>query len=65
MTYRVRLTPGDPGQLITADHHRIDPGGVLVLVNGPTFAQQLVRAYAPTAWHTVEPEPTQPWETTP
>jgi len=55
--WRVRITPGDPGEVVTADHYRLDAGGSLVLVNGDVFAQRLVRAYAPTSWHCVDPEP--------
>lgn len=53
----MRITPADRGELITADHYRLDTGGALVLVDGPTFDQELVRAYAPTSWHTITPEP--------
>lgn len=53
----MRITPADRGELITADHYRLDTGGSLVLVDGPTFDQELVRAYAPTSWHTITPEP--------
>lgn len=60
MKYRVRLTPGDGGELIEADHYTLDAGGSLVLWDGHLFEPRLVRAYAPTGWHSVTPEPEAP-----
>lgn len=53
--WRVRLTPGDPGVVLEADRHEVVHGGALLLRNGHPFEPVLVRAYAPAAWHSIEP----------
>lgn len=56
--WRVRLTPGDVGERVESGYYRID-AGALVLWSGSLFEPSLVRAYAPGAWHSIEPAPTE------
>lgn len=60
MKYLVRITPGDRGEVVEARRYDVREGGALVLWDGDLFAPALVRAYAPTAWHAVEPAPEEP-----
>lgn len=54
--WRVKVTPGDVGEVLAAEHCNLAEGGALRLWSGHPFTPTVVRLYAPGAWHTAEPE---------